>query len=102
LGHIAYSLPVVGQFVGNLVAPGLNYAARANFVLTGVMYAVEWKWREAFCANQPCDGVVRMNSQTYPGADAERVIENADSHVGSTKSLSVQQRLRQLINLANQ
>jgi hypothetical protein len=67
-----------------------------------VQYAVDWKWREAFCDNQSCDGVVRMNSQLYPTANAERVISNADSHVGSTKSMLVQQNLRGLMNLALQ
>lgn len=102
LAHVLYSIPAVGQALGNLVAPGLNYASRANFALTGMMYAIEWKWKESFCANQPCDGVVRMNSQVYPGADAERVINNADSHVGSTKSLTVEQRLMELVRLAYQ
>jgi pimeloyl-ACP methyl ester carboxylesterase len=98
LSIIVQSIPLAGP----IVSSGLQYASRAFLTLTGLMYAVDWKWREAFCDNQACDGVVRMNSQLYPSADAERVIPSADSHVGSTKSMRVQQSLRGLMNLALQ
>ncbi len=67
LSVIAQFIPVVGPGIGQ----SLQYASRAFFVLTGLMYSVDWKWREVFCGNQACDGVVRLTSQVYPNTNAE-------------------------------
>ena len=95
-GVLAANIPIAGQYI----ADGLRYAARANFTIFGVMYALDWKWQEAFYDRQACDGVVCMNLQQYAGADAERIINNADSHVGSTKSIRVTQELTPVQSLA--
>ena len=88
----------------NLLSPSLAYTARANFVVVGIMYAVEWAWRAAFDGNTASDGVLSMTSQMWSGggAQSERVIYNADSHVGSTKSGLVTTQLRSLLNAAYQ
>jgi len=52
---------------------------------------------------QPSDGVVTMASQRWSGrtANQERTINNADSHVGSTKSDKVKDQLLILLDVAN-
>ena len=96
LGVSAANIPVSGE----IIPDWLRYAARVNFTISDVMYSIDWKWQEAFCDRQACDGVVRMNSQQYVSADAEQVINNANSHVGSTKSTLVTRELSEIALLA--
>ena len=96
LGVVAGCIPVAG----GMISDGLRYTARANFTISGVMYAIDWKWQEAFCDRHACNGVVHMNSKQYAGAHAERIINNAEAHVGSTKSMLVTRELSDFALLA--
>jgi pimeloyl-ACP methyl ester carboxylesterase len=86
----------------SFLTPTLTYHAKTFATVVTLMYAVDWAWREAFSGYSPSDGVVPMSSQLWQGANSERVITGADSHVGSTKSALVRIQLGSLLQEANQ
>ena len=97
-------LAVVSSFVPyiNVFSSSLTYVAKSYVTVMMLMYAVDWAWRDAFSGNAPSDGVVPMTSQQWNGANDERVITAADSHVGSTKSNFLRVPLTSLLRLAAQ
>jgi pimeloyl-ACP methyl ester carboxylesterase len=98
LSVVAVAIPVVGPFL----ASSLKYDGKASATLVALLYSVDIIWRDAFSGFAPSDGVVPMSSQRWVGANAERVITGADSHVGSTKSDLVRAQLAQLLVVASQ
>jgi pimeloyl-ACP methyl ester carboxylesterase len=103
-GGIFGLLSIVASRVSylNILSGSLRYTAVADAALVSVMYAIEWAYKDLFTDNLPSDGVVPMTSQRWSGlgANAERVIQNADSHVGSTKSELVKVQLDDLLRVA--
>ncbi len=89
---------------GQTFAVGFAYHAVTAAAAVSIIYAFDAIYRELFTDWQPSDGVVTMSSQRWSGtagANAERVIFGADSHVGSTKSSLVRDQLQVLLDLAN-
>lgn len=86
------------------LTPGLFYSAATDAAFVSINYAIDAAYREIFTDWQPSDGVVTMSSQRWSGggANEERTIYNADSHVGSTKSVMVKDQLADLLRNANQ
>ena len=84
------------------VAATLAYTALTDAAYISIVYAIDAAYREIFTDWQPSDGVVTMSSQRWSGggANEERTILNADSHVGSTKSSLVRDQVTGLLDLA--
>jgi pimeloyl-ACP methyl ester carboxylesterase len=97
LSVAAAFIPVVGPTLSD----AFRYASRASITLNLVLCCVDMAWRQAFSDFEPSDGVVPMTSQKWNGANDERIIYGADSHVGSTKSLLVRIQLAQLLVAAS-
>ena len=97
LAVVSSSVPFI-----NVFSSRLKYAAKSYVTVMMLMYAVDWAWRDAFSGNAPSDGVVPMTSQRWNGANDERVITAADSHVGSTKSNFLRVPLTSLLQSAAQ
>lgn len=97
LSIVAIAIPGTG-----LAAATLIYHSLTNSTVIALRYAIERAYKDLFTDNQPSDGVVLMTSQKWSGggANEERIISNADSHVGSTKSNLVTTELTRLLDSA--
>lgn len=99
--HLKYT-----AIVGSLLAIGATIAAQPFVASTaaksalqaGGMYALleifDVIYHAVVSPHDESDGIVPVNSQRYPHADQLYDIYNADSHVGTTRSAWVQDRIR--------
>ena len=99
--HLKYT-----AIIGSLLAIGATIAAQPIVASTaaksalqaGGMYALleifDVIYHAVVSPHDDSDGIVPVNSQRYPRADQLYDIYNADSHVGTTRSAWVQDRIR--------
>lgn len=102
--HLKYT-----AIIGGLLAIGATIAAQPFVASTaaksalqaGGMYALleifDVVYHAVVSPHDDSDGIVPTNSQRYPHADQLYEIYNADSHVGTTRSTWVQDRIRQAL-----
>ena len=68
-------------------------AAISSAGLLAVIEVFDWMYREVVAPGDDSDGIAPVQSQMYPNADRLYYIENADSHVGATRSEYVRDRV---------
>lgn len=97
LKHVAILSALVS--VGALIVGQTSTAYQAAVAAVksgGLLVTIEvfdWLYRQVVSPGDDSDGIAPVQSQTYPNADRLYYIENADSHVGATRSEYVRDRV---------